>query len=50
MKNSKNITQTKWLAAIVLILSLTLLGSQSIYPQDFAQEYPLGDIPLDPVT
>ena len=50
MNNRKPKTQTKWLAAIVLILSLTLLGSQSIYPQDFAQEYPLGDIPLDPVT
>jgi hypothetical protein len=43
-------TQAKWIAGIVLIFSLTLLGTQSIYPKDFSREYPLGDIPLDPIT
>lgn len=50
MNNQKNRTWTKWLAGIVLILSLTLLISPSGYPQDRPQQYGLGDIPLDPAT
>ncbi len=46
MYNRKSITGAKWLAAILMILCLTLPAGQDIY----AQPYGLGDIPLHPET
>ena len=50
MNNTQRKTRSKWIASIIFILLLTALGSQSIYPQSLELKYPLGDIPLDPVT
>jgi hypothetical protein len=50
MKFNKHRAHTKWFIGIVLLLALMLLSTQSIFPQDQVQEYPLGDIPLDPIT
>ena len=50
MNNTQRKTRAKWIVGIILILLLTALGSQSIYPQSFELKYPLGDIPLDQAT
>lgn len=50
MKYKEHRTQAKWVLGIVLLLSLMLMSTQSIFPQDLVRAYPLGDIPLDPVT
>ncbi|NIV37848.1 MAG: hypothetical protein GWN58_53075, partial [Anaerolineae bacterium] len=50
MNNTQRKTRAKWIVGIIIILLLTALGSQSIYPQDLELKYPLGDIPLDPIT
>ena len=46
MNGRKNRTGAKWLAVIVMLLCLTLLGGQVTT----GQKYALGDIPLDPKT
>lgn len=50
MRGTTGRTRTRWIVAIVLVLLLTALGSQNIYPRDVEPEYALGDIPLDPAT
>jgi hypothetical protein len=50
VNSTRRKNQAKWIAGIIIILLLTALGSQSIYPQDLELKYPLGDIPLDPIT
>jgi hypothetical protein len=42
--------KARWLIATIVVLCLTCLGTQSIYPRSPVEEYPLGDIPLDPAT
>jgi hypothetical protein len=50
MKSKSKAARTRWLAAIVVVLMITLLGAQGSLSQDFQRQYPLGDIPLDPLT
>jgi hypothetical protein len=50
VNKQKNRMWAKWLAGMVLIVSLTLLTGPASLPQDYGQQYGLGDIPLDPAT
>jgi hypothetical protein len=50
MITKKNRTRARWLVATLVVLLLTLLGAQGSFTQDLAQQYALGDIPLDPAT
>lgn len=50
MHSTGRSTRARWIVGILIILLVTALGSQSIYPQSQDLKYPLGDIPLDPIT
>jgi hypothetical protein len=50
MQSTKRSTRARWIVGFIVILLVTAFGSQSIYPQSIERKYPLGDIPLDPIT
>lgn len=50
MTDRKHVPRAKWLAVVFLIVALTLLGGMQTLGQQPPDEYPLGDIPLDPAT
>jgi hypothetical protein len=50
VNNTKHRTRARWLAAIVVLLCLTLLGAQISFTQEPSQEFGLGDIRMDPET